>query len=106
MSISLPFDGRWFPTPVSLSQDQARPDGRLAPGLIAAVAGIVAIAAEKARAAGDLSALRDAIEAAIGPANDAEDPREGCTLDAPCIADADPALEAQRLAALAARETG
>ncbi len=103
MSISLPFTGFWLSTPLLLPDDPG-PDGpRLAPGLVAAVAGIVAIAAEKARAAGDLGALRDAIEAALGPANDSADPRETGRPDLPRIADADPAEEAARLAALAAR---
>lgn len=80
--------------------------GRPTPELIAAVAGIVAIAAEKARAAGDLDALRHAIEAVLGPANDPGDPREEKPHELPRIADADPLLEAMRLAALAEGQTG
>jgi hypothetical protein len=106
MSISLPFTGFWLSTPLLLPEDPGPEAPRLAPGLIAAVAGIVAIAAEKARAAGDLAALRDAIEAALGPANDSADPREAGGPDLPCIADADPKVEAARLAALAARGQG
>lgn len=73
-------------------------------GLVAAVAGIVAIAAERARAAGDLGALRDAIERVLdGTAPPAADPREPGGADLPRIADADVALEEPRLRALLAR---
>lgn len=81
-------------------------DGLPTPDLIAAVAGIVAIAADKARVAGDLDALRHAIEAALGPAKDGRDPRAEKPHDLPRIADADPPLEPTRLAALAEGQVG
>jgi hypothetical protein len=72
-------------------------------GLVAAVAGIVAVAAERARAAGDLGALRDAIERVLeAAAPPAGDPRE-CATDLPRISDADPGVEQIRLGALLAR---
>jgi hypothetical protein len=69
--------------------------------LVAAVAAIVALAAERARAAGELPALLDALDGVLAPANDALDPREAMAADLPCIADADPLAEATRLRALA-----
>jgi hypothetical protein len=73
------------------------------PGLSAAVAAIVAVAAQRARAVGTYDALREAVEAALdAAAPPPPDPREiGGEL--PRIADADPAEEAGRLRALCSR---
>lgn len=72
--------------------------------LIAAVAAIVALAAERARAAGDLGALREAIERALDSATPgSDDPRDDPGAELPRIADADPRLEESRLRALLAR---
>jgi hypothetical protein len=74
------------------------------PRLVAAVAGIVAIAAERARAAGDLGTLREAIERALDAvALSAADPRDVPPADLPRISDTDAAVEEMRLRALAGR---
>jgi len=93
----------WLIRHTLFKEDPGRGGGRLPGSLIAAVSGIVAIASDKSRRTGDLGALRDAIEAALGPANEDGDPRETNQTDLPRIADADPMLEAARLGALAAR---
>jgi len=92
----------WLAGQTLLKEDPGRQDGGLPGALIAAVAGIVSVAAAKARRTGQFGALRDAIEAALDPANDS-DPREAGQPDLPRIADADPLLETLRLRALAAR---
>jgi hypothetical protein len=77
---------------------------RRAPSLVAAVAGIVAIAAERARSAGDLGSLREAIERVLdAAAPPAADPRDQNAADLPRIVDADPLREEQQLRALLAR---
>jgi hypothetical protein len=94
----------WRPGHALFKEDPGRTGSGGLPGaLIAAVAAIVGIAAEKARRSGHMGALREAIEAALGPASEVEDPREKDQQDLPRIADADPVLEAARLGALAAR---
>jgi hypothetical protein len=75
------------------------------PGLAAAVAAIVAIAAQRALANGEFAALRALIDRVLDAAepqveNDAEDDR------LPMIADADAPRERDRLAALLARQRG
>lgn len=83
---------------------EARASRRMAPSLVAAVAAIVAVAAQRARATGSLDALRDAVEAALdGTAAAPPDPRETDTADPPRIADADPTQEERRLRALFGR---
>ncbi|MGX9965131.1 hypothetical protein ACVFYP_17505 [Roseomonas sp. F4] len=76
-------------------------------GLIQAVVGIVAIAAERARLVGDLPALRDALERALGQTlveTEAADPREqGLPLPMP-IRDADRGNEVERLGTLMRRQ--
>lgn len=73
--------------------------------LSAAVSAIVAIAAQRARAAGDLSRLRALIERTLDAAEPAADELgEGTGL--PCIADADFGQERQRLSALAQYQAG
>jgi hypothetical protein len=103
MSSFRSFATPWQTAQTLFKEDPGRAGGRLPGSLIAAVAGIVSIAAETARRAGHLGALREAIEAALGPANESGDPRESSQADLPRIADADPVLEAVRLGALAAR---
>lgn len=96
--------GPWRSGHALFKEDPGRAGGGGLPGaLIAAVAAIVGIAAEKARRSGHMGALREAIETALGPATEAEDPREKDQQDLPRIADANPVLEAARLGALAAR---
>jgi hypothetical protein len=96
--------GPWRPGNALFKDDAGRTGGGGLPGaLIAAVAAIVGIAAEKARRSGNLGALREAIEAALGPPPEADDPREADQQDLPRIADLDPVMEAVRLGALAAR---
>jgi hypothetical protein len=77
--------------------------------LAEAVAGIVGIAAARARDAGDFAALRNAVERALtGGAAMAEagiDPREARTADLPAILDMEPGREAERLRALMRRQT-
>jgi hypothetical protein len=90
-----------------------RPAGR-APAstveLAEAVAGIVGIAAARARAAGDFVALRNAVERALmaGPAQCDEymDPREAQASAAPAISDMEPGREAEGLRALMRRQAG
>jgi hypothetical protein len=103
MPIPMPLIGRWLAMQPVMTGEDRFGLAASSPGLVAAVAGIVGLAAERARASGELVALREAIEAALGPANDAEDPREALQEGLPPIADADPVREAQRLSALAAR---
>ncbi len=96
--------GPWRSGHALFKEDPGRTGSGGLPGaLIAAVAAIVGIAAEKARRTGHMGALREAIENALGPAPEADDPRERDQTDLPRIADADPILEAARLGALAAR---
>lgn len=77
--------------------------GQASPNLYAAIAGVVAVAAERAVAAGELAALRDAVERALDAAEvAAADPREADMADLPAIADHDGAEEA-RLRALMLR---
>lgn len=76
-----------------------------------AVAGIVSIAAERARLAGDLNALREAVERALAPplaqpTDETEDPREAALPQPPAIRDADLRTEAERLNALRRRQGG
>lgn len=70
--------------------------------LATAVAGIVAVAAQRARLAGDLANLRALIERALDTADPSTEAEEDPAL--PRIADADPLTERQRLLALAARQ--
>ncbi|WP_372622309.1 hypothetical protein [Falsiroseomonas sp.] len=104
MPSPLPAARSWLAAASSLSVSEPGRSGRRPAGLVAAVAGIVAVAAERARAAGDLGALREAIERALdAAAPPAGDPREPGATDLPRITDADPALEQTRLRALLAR---
>jgi hypothetical protein len=77
--------------------------------LAEAVAGIVGIAAARARDAGDFAALRNAVERALlGGAAVAEaghDPREVWVPEPPMILDMDPAREAEGLRVLMRRQT-
>jgi|GEM_PF-3734764 len=71
------------------------------PPLAAAVAAVVGIAARRARAAGELGILRDAVTAALDAADPpAAEPEDGGPAT---LADADPRLEAFRLRRLARR---
>jgi hypothetical protein len=84
----------------------SRPGAAIA-GLTTAIANIVAVAAQRALAAGELPKLRDAIdhamEAASGDAEQA-DPRDACMPDLPRIVDAEPSHEAGRLLSLLRRQ--
>ena len=74
--------------------------------LARAVAGIVAIAAQRAREAGELAALRDEVQRALDqpePETNA-DPREAGMEDPPAIVDAETQSEGERLAALMRRQ--
>jgi hypothetical protein len=62
-SFSRPRSGR---EPTSAREEEARGARRARPGLVEAVAAIVAIAAEQARLTGDIVPLRKAVEAALG----------------------------------------
>jgi hypothetical protein len=93
--------------------EPARETDRNPPGTVAlaeAVAGIVAIAAARARDAGDFPALRHAVERALtGGAAVAEagiDPREAPVPEPPSIHDMDPRREAAALRALMGRQSG
>ena len=87
--------------PVPAPRSEARQDPL---ALVATVAAIVAIAAQRARANGTVDALRDAVEAALDAvAPPARDPRDAATGALPRIADADPALEQARLRGLLGR---
>lgn len=105
MSSSGGWGGRMLGLAMSLVQPAGRerpqPSGGTAP-LAAAVAGIVAIAAQRAKAAGDLGSLRALIDRALDSAEPQGEAQEDATL--PRIADADPLAERQRLLALAARQ--
>jgi hypothetical protein len=83
---------------------ETRRSSRVAPSLAAAVAAIVGVAAQRARAAGTLDALREAIEAALDAATPAQpDPREADAAELPRIGDADETEEVARLRALFGR---
>ncbi len=80
------------------------------PSLVDAVAGIVAIAAARARNSGELLALRHAVERALNapgtpPSAPAPDPRETGMGELPPICDSRPDREADRLAALMRRQS-
>jgi hypothetical protein len=81
------------------------PDRRPQGSLVSAIAGIVAVAAERARANGDLPALRDAIDRALGGSDISVDPREQAQPFLPPIAGAS-AGEAAALMALMGRASG
>lgn len=111
LAVALPAPQRENPMPFAMPLAQDRPapaprsEARQDPlALVATVAAIVAIAAQRARASGTVDALRDAVEAALdsvaGPARDPRDAGRGAL---PRIADADPALEETRLRGLIAR---
>jgi hypothetical protein len=92
--------------------EPARQTGRASRGtsaLAEAVAGIVAIAAARARDAGDFAALRDAVEQALGGGaavgEPGIDPREAEVPEPPSIRDQDPG-EAVALRALMDRQSG
>ena len=79
--------------------------GEASPNLHAAIAGVVAVAAERAAAAGELAALRDAVERALDAAEvAAADPREADMTALPDIADHD-GTEETRLRALMLRNS-
>jgi hypothetical protein len=100
-SFPFPLSSPWLAMPVP---DTGPHDRRSTPPLVAAVAAIVALAAERARRGGELGALREAIEGALAAAAGPQpDPRDEDAADLPCIADADPALEAVALRALMGR---
>ena len=80
--------------------------GQRQSGLAAAVASIVAIAAQRARAAGDLGHLRSLIDRALEAADPQPDDTAAEDPTLPRIADADPQQEGQRLAALMCRQRG
>jgi hypothetical protein len=99
-------------------RDMATPDGwnpaPAAPGadtptlvLARAVAGIVAIAAERAREAGELAVLRDQVLRVLDQPGEpsSPDPREAEGTEPPPITDADPQTEVERLASLMQRQT-
>ncbi len=99
-------------------RDMATPDGwnpaPSAPGtetptliLARAVAGIVAIAVERARAAGELAVLRDQVLRVLDQPGEpsSPDPREAEAPEPPPITDADPQTEVERLASLMQRQT-
>ncbi|WP_203074905.1 hypothetical protein [Falsiroseomonas ponticola] len=75
--------------------------------LARAVAGIVAIAVERAREAGELSVLRDQVMRVLDQPGEASspDPREADATEPPPITDADPQTEVERLASLMQRQT-
>lgn len=75
-------------------------------GLASAVAGIVSVAAQRALAAGDLPALREAIERALDTVagTPATDPRDAVNPEVPHIADAEPAREREQLLALSQQQ--
>jgi hypothetical protein len=83
----------------------ARDDGSSVP-LSVAVANIVAIAAQRARHAGEQDALRDAVYRALDQELPEQpgDPREVGLADPPAIIDAEPQGEAERLRALMLRQ--
>lgn len=76
--------------------------------LVDSVAGIVAIAASRARQGGDLLALREAVDRALGPmpfmGRGPNDPREALMAPPPAIHDADHRAEVDRLRALMRRQ--
>lgn len=77
--------------------------------LSAAVASIVAIAAQRALAAGELPKFREAIDRALDaltPDAEAGDPRDNAMPELPRIADADPAQEVSRLMRLLRGQSG
>ncbi|NKC33313.1 hypothetical protein [Falsiroseomonas selenitidurans] len=89
----------WLDTP-----PRSQPEGTAE--LAQAVAGIVQLAASRARAAGDFAALRDAVERALLGAEDSgQDPRESGLPEPPAIEDVDLG-EAERLTALMRRQSG
>lgn len=77
------------------------PPRRAEPALTAAVAAIVAVAAQRARAAGTLDALRDAVAAALDTDAQVAPPREGAKPERRTAAAARP--EETRLRALFGR---
>lgn len=89
--------------PAHQGQEQAQ---SVTLALARAVANIVAIAAQRARQTGELSALRQEVQRALDqPEPDANlDPREAGMEDPPVIADAEAQSEGERLAALMQRQ--
>lgn len=75
--------------------------------LARAVAGIVAVAVERARGEDDLALLRDHVQRALEPQGEASspDPREADAPEPAPITDADAQTEVERLAALMRRQT-
>jgi hypothetical protein len=73
--------------------------------LAAAVAAIVAVAAQRALAAGDLPGLRALIDRALDAAESAP-PNAAEETQLPSIADAEPRQERRRLSALMRRQRG
>ncbi len=75
--------------------------------LARAVAGIVAIAVERAREAGELAVLREQVMRVLDQPGEASspDPREGDQPEPPPITDADPQTEVERLASLLRQQT-
>ena len=103
MPIPMPLGPTWLSV-ANHPAAETRAGRRMTPSLVAAVAAIVAVAAQRARATGSLDALRDAVEAALeGAATPPPDPREAEAADLPRIADADPTQEERRLRALFGR---
>jgi hypothetical protein len=74
--------------------------------LARAVAGIVAVAAERARAAGEFGLLRDEVLKVLDQHTDGSspDPRDTEAPEQPPITDADPQTEVERLASLLQRQ--
>jgi hypothetical protein len=95
----------WAARLVALATPSDPPDRRAQGSLVSAIAGIVAVAAERARITGDLPALRDAIDRALGGSDISADPREQGQPFLPPIADAS-AGEAAALTALMGGTSG
>lgn len=108
MPIPMSLNQRWpvLDPRVGLPEPLSRATPRSSPDLVPAVAGIVAIAAERARVSGDLPALREAVERALDAALPAPtDPREADCVALPRITDADPSEEPARLRRLLDRQS-
>jgi len=95
----------WAARLVARATPTDMPERRAQGSLVIAIAGIVAVAAERARVSGDLPALRDAIDRALGGSDLSTDPREQAQPFLPPIADAS-AGEAAALMALMTRASG
>jgi hypothetical protein len=92
------------PRPVPRSMPASGQHARM----VQAVAGIVAIAAERARQNGELPALRDALERALGQnqgESEPTDPREQGLPEPAPIHDADRGNEGERLGTLLRRQS-